>query len=206
MKTTLSTLATLLLLASGSHALAASTVDLAVKGLITPNACTPTLSGGGKVDYGKVSAKDLKLTNSTALSEVILQLTIDCEASTAMAFKLIDNRPGTSTSQWSMGLGLTPAQEKIGSVGIWFANPVVDNQAVQMSESEDNGETWSRGTSLVLHSLLAPSSLADASQPIPSTHFSTDLRVYAVIARADSLTLTDEVAFEGNGTIEVHYL
>lgn len=206
MKTTLRTLASLLLLTSASHAFAASTVDLAVKGLITPNACTPTLSGGGKVDYGKVSAKDLKPTNPTLLSEVILQLTIDCEASTAMAFKLIDNRPGTSTSNWSMGLGLTPAQEKIGSVGIWFANPVVDNQAVQISESEDNGETWSRGTSLVLHSLLAPSSLADASQPIPSTHFSTDLKIHARIAPTNSLTLTDEVAFEGSGTIEVNYL
>lgn len=51
MKLTLNALATALLLSTSASALAASTVDLTVKGVITPNACTPGLSGGWVKDH-----------------------------------------------------------------------------------------------------------------------------------------------------------
>jgi type 1 fimbria pilin len=44
MNKSLALLSTSLLLATASPAFAASSVDLTVKGLITPNACTPALS------------------------------------------------------------------------------------------------------------------------------------------------------------------
>ena len=50
-------LISLALLSGTAHA--ASTVELTVKGLITPMACTPLLSGGGLVDFGKISRNDL---------------------------------------------------------------------------------------------------------------------------------------------------
>ncbi|MDO9347200.1 MAG: DUF1120 domain-containing protein, partial [Pseudomonas sp.] len=56
-----------LLLVGATQAIAASSVDLAVKGLITPSSCTPTLSNGGAVDYGKLSAKDLNADSKTPL-------------------------------------------------------------------------------------------------------------------------------------------
>ena len=56
-------LATLLCSATG-NALAASSTDLTVKGLITPSACTPALSNAGAVDFGKLSAKDLNQMKS----------------------------------------------------------------------------------------------------------------------------------------------
>ena len=57
------------------YALAASSTDLTVTGIITPNACTPTLSGGGIVDHGKFSAKDLNAGHeTTALPTETLQL------------------------------------------------------------------------------------------------------------------------------------
>ena len=65
MKTLLSTVAASVMLVTGATAFAASTVDLAVKGLIVPSACTPTLSGGGIIDHGKISAKDLRPNNPT---------------------------------------------------------------------------------------------------------------------------------------------
>ena len=40
------------LLASAGHAVAGSSVDMAVKGIVTPSACTPELSNGGVVDLG----------------------------------------------------------------------------------------------------------------------------------------------------------
>ncbi|MFE4459165.1 DUF1120 domain-containing protein [Nocardia tengchongensis] len=50
----------------------ASSVDLTVTGIITPSACTPTLTNGGIVDYGKTSAR-------------YSQLTVTCDAATLMA-------------------------------------------------------------------------------------------------------------------------
>ncbi|PNA52870.1 hypothetical protein C1Y14_34105, partial [Pseudomonas sp. MPR-R5B] len=62
MKKPLAALATLVMLATSGAAVAASSVDLTVTGLITPTACTPSLSANGVVDHGKISAKDLSPT------------------------------------------------------------------------------------------------------------------------------------------------
>jgi type 1 fimbria pilin len=198
-------LSAIALIGVAPYALAASSTDLTVTGLITPASCTPSLSGGGTIEYGKISAKDLNQTSSTPLSEEILQLKVDCEATTPMAFRLIDNNPNSETA-WNMGLGKTPANENIGHVNIYFSDPVVDGTPVQMSESEDNGQSWNRITFIVRHSLFAPSNLADPTVTIPSKNYSTNLKITGFINRADSLTLTDEVAINGNATIQVEYL
>ncbi|MBS7680196.1 DUF1120 domain-containing protein, partial [Vibrio cholerae] len=51
----------LLLLACTPAALAASAVDLSVRGLVIPAACLPQLSSGGLIDYGKIAQQDLNL-------------------------------------------------------------------------------------------------------------------------------------------------
>ena len=56
-----------LLLGTSSLTLAASSLDLTVKGIITPSACAPVVSGGGNVDFGKVSVKDLNADTYTDL-------------------------------------------------------------------------------------------------------------------------------------------
>ena len=56
-------LLTPLLIACAPMAFAASSADLSVTGLITPSACTPSLSDGGIVDHGKLTVKDLKRTS-----------------------------------------------------------------------------------------------------------------------------------------------
>lgn len=192
------------LISAAPYALAASSTDLTVKGLITPAACLPSLSGGGSIEYGKISISDLKPTQPTWLAENILQLQVACDAATPMAFRLIDNNPNDNTD-WSMGLGKTPANENLGRVHIGFSNPIADSVQVQMSESEDNGKTWAKGMKLLRHSLFAPSNLADASVPIASKIYSTDLKIVGVINPTNQLTLTDEVALNGNATIQVEY-
>lgn len=67
MNTALKTLITALMLTSAGTAMAASSVDLSVRGLITPSACEPTLSSGGVYDIGKISAKDLNVDDLTAV-------------------------------------------------------------------------------------------------------------------------------------------
>ncbi|WP_455827203.1 DUF1120 domain-containing protein [Pseudomonas graminis] len=211
MKLTLNALATALLIGTSASALAASTVDLTVKGIITPNACTPRLglSGSGVVDYGKISAKDLNLTAPTQLPRTTLQLTITCEGDTLFAVKGTDNRAGSNSSDGDYGLGLINGTQKLGAYDLVLNNAVADDVAVTVLESRDNGTTWAESA----NENLPPSSLAafgDRSSgtwlPVPARQVITDLMVYAQIARADSLDLSDEHPIDGSATLEVKYL
>ena len=199
-------LAIALLLGTSTSTFAASTIHLTVKGLITPSACTPALSAAGTVDYGKLSVNDLHPTYSTDLPQVTLNLQIACAATTPMAFKLIDNRPGTHTIGANMGLGLTDAGEKIGSAWLYFQNPVADGTPADVSVSLTNGSSWIRAINLDTRGLYAPSAAADFSVPIAIKHFATELQVGGVIAPTSSMTLTREVVIDGNATVEVLYL
>ena len=106
MNSLLKTALTASLLVASVNAVAASSVDLTVKGLITPSACTPALSNSGSVDYGKISAKDLKLDNPTFLVMQALQLTVTCDAATLMALDANDNRAGSVRISAARGIGV----------------------------------------------------------------------------------------------------
>ncbi len=67
-----------LLLAAGTAVQAASQVDLAVTGRLTPTACTPLLSNGAVIDYGKISRQDLNVDKGTRLPIKPLQVRIAC--------------------------------------------------------------------------------------------------------------------------------
>ncbi|MGA9702731.1 DUF1120 domain-containing protein [Pseudomonas sp.] len=203
------TLAAALMLSIGAPAWAASTVDLTVKGKITPNACTPSLSGAGVIDYGKVSAKDLNLTTPTSLPVATLQLTITCDGSTLFAVKGTDNRAGSNSSAYGYGLGLINGTQKLGAYDLTLQNAVADSVDTIVLESSDNGTTWRD----LDDTALVPSSLAafgDRSSgvwlPVAIEQVTTDLVVYGRIARADSLDLSDEHLIDGSATFEVKYL
>lgn len=205
MKKYLAALSSTALISVAPFALATSSTDLTVTGVITPQACTPSLSGGGMVDNGKISAKDLNQDKDTLLPPQTLQMTIACDAPTLFALDSTDNKAGTSSNGW-FGLGLTDAGEKIGFVYPTGQNPVADGNAVRMIESEDDGASWELRNWLIPESLSA---FAAASGPITPTtikDLAMDLDVQTYIARADSLTLTDEVTLDGSATIEVKYL
>jgi hypothetical protein len=105
------------LLASTGHAVAASSVDLNVKGSITPSACTPSMPSSGTVDYGKLSAKSLNADKVTRLPPEYLQLRVECDAATLYALQGHDNRAGSAPNdEGGFGLGLINGDEKLGSL------------------------------------------------------------------------------------------
>lgn len=193
------------LISVAPYALASST-DLTVTGLITPSACTPSLSGGGMVDNGKISAKDLKQTDITLVGTEVLQFTVTCNAPMLFALDSTDNKAGTPSVVDYFGLGLTDAGEKIGFVYLTGQNPIADTQDVRMIESDDNGASWSTKTWLRTETLTAFAAATGPIAPIAIEELAMDLMVNTYIARADSLTLTDEVTMDGSATIEVTYL
>ncbi|MRJ21748.1 DUF1120 domain-containing protein [Pseudomonas haemolytica] len=207
MNTVLKTLTAATLLLGSAHVLAASSVDLTVKGLITPSACTPTLSNGGAVDYGKISAKDLKVDQQTFLDSQTVQFTVTCDAATLMAMEAKDNREGSDANNDEMefGLGLINGTEKLGGMELRMLNPVADSVPVATIGSYDGGVTWGTERNLMRNNLIAPA-VAGVNTPIPVQLWTADLNVMPFIAKTSGLTLTNEVAIDGSVTLTVRYL
>ena len=120
MSKSLNTLIATLMLAGAGNSFAASSIDLSVRGLITPSACTPSIGNGGKFEVGKIAAKDLKTNDYTWLGDYVTQLAVTCEAPTLMAIEPKDNRAGSEAMGEPVyfGLGLINGDEKLGSLNL----------------------------------------------------------------------------------------
>lgn len=105
--------ATLMLTAFAlSTAVMAESVDVRVIGTIVPGACTPTLGGGGVVDYGTISATTLDPTTYTTLPIKQVPFGITCHAPVKVAIQVVNGRKGTlagATEVGPEGAGLAPA-------------------------------------------------------------------------------------------------
>ncbi|MBD9457212.1 DUF1120 domain-containing protein [Pseudomonas sp. PDM05] len=193
--------------------LAASGVDLTLKGSITPSACVPTLTQDGTVDYGKIAAKELSMNSSTELPPANLQLSVNCEAPTLFALNGKDNRFGTahySALNWAYGLGLINGTEKLGSYGIDVLNPVSDVVLYPLF-SFNNGQSWlmNPSGSYMSHSALNAFTDIPGSGPhFPAAlrNITVDLRISTDIAPARTLTLTEEVPLDGSASLDLLYL
>ena len=199
-------LAAALFITCAPTAFAASTVDLAVKGLITPSACTPSLSGGGMVDHGKFSAKDLVQNNPTPLPKATLQFAVNCDALTSFAIRPTDNRPGTSTGSSDFGLGLVNGNKKLGRFYLTPLNMVADSKAAQPIASVDGGSTWYAERNWELQTLWGVGDASDATTLLAVKDLTMDVEVHTHIARADQFDLSDVVPIDGSGTLDIVYL
>ncbi|AUZ44937.1 DUF1120 domain-containing protein [Pseudomonas orientalis] len=209
MKTPVRLMSGALLLVMSSSALAASSVDLTVKGLITPSACAPGLSSGGVIDHGKVAAKDLKPDNWTLLGNHTLQLAITCDAPTLLALKGVDNQGNAHDPMNSYGLGLVSGK-KLGGYTLTLENPMADGAAITLLESSDNGLTWRDVVPGDIWPVSYLTSFGVRSTgswaPTPVQQVTADLDVQTMIAPTAGMDLTTEVAINGSATIEVKYL
>ncbi|TFY90180.1 DUF1120 domain-containing protein [Pseudomonas nabeulensis] len=200
--------ATACLIVCTSSVQAASSIDLSVTGTITPSACTPSLSGSGRVDYGKIPAKDLSVDRPTELPEATLKLSVNCDAETLFALHGRDNRRGSSIysslSEY-YGLGLINGDQKLGAYRIGVYNPVADT-AVYPLFSFDYGKTWlvNSSGSFMGHEYWNAFGLTPT--PIALKNVTVDLRIATDIAPAKTLTLTEEVPLDGSTTLDVVYL
>ncbi|UII72541.1 DUF1120 domain-containing protein [Pseudomonas sp. HN11] len=207
MKHLLSALAAMVLVGI-SNGQAASSVDLSVRGVITPAACTPTLSGGGLVDYGKISAGDLAATGSTRLPPARLQLTVNCEAVTIMAVNVLDNRAGTSLAS-VFGLGLAPGGKRIGSYYLLTENATGDGIARAMIESSAHSNGWmpADGMQWQANWMRTLNGGSDSSPfPLPVQVLQTEVVVMASINDKSTLPITQEIQLDGNATLDIVYL
>lgn len=207
MNTPVKTLLATLLMAAAGNVMAASSVDLTVRGLITPSACEPTLSSGGVYDIGKISAKDLNRDTVTILNDHTMQLTVTCDAATLMAIEPKDNRENSDymNEPAYFGLGLINGTEKLGSMSMFLQSVTADGVASRPVDSKDDGLNWER------HFALGPDRITSVANtgalvPIPVKVLTADLNITAVIAPTKTLTLTSEALIDGSATLTVKYL
>lgn len=208
MSKSLNTLMTALMLAGAGNSFAASSVDLAVKGLITPSACVPQIANGGTFDIGKLSAKDLSFESPSRLEKHTTRFNVTCESATLIALKTQDNRVGSAYQDQeygSLGLGLINGNQKLGFFYVYLDSPLADGVPARIIESFDGGPTWEEGGALRPTSIA---SVADsvALAPIPVQSLITDMLIAPFIAPTKTLTLTEEVPIDGSATVTVIYL
>ncbi|VVP91594.1 Protein GltF [Pseudomonas fluorescens] len=208
MNKTLTTLGTALLFSVTSFAYGSSSTDLTVTGVITPAACTPSLSGGGVVDYGKISSKDLNPDTHTQFQDRTVQLTVSCDAPVKFAIVPVDNRAGTSSTAGAFGLGLINGNEKLGRYFLHYVNPVANVPSLAI-QSQDNGQTWFEpdDSALKPDDLLSfGSSNAGVTAPHDVQDVIVDILLLTAIAPTNGLTLTDEQKIDGSATLQITYL
>ncbi len=205
MKTRLTTLAASALLLSSATTFAASSVDLTVKGLIVPSACTPSLSGGGVIDHGKISAKDLNSDRITVIGNNTLSMAVNCDAPILFALHSIDNRAGSGLAS-DYGLGFINDTQKLGRYSLTLRNPVTGDGTVVQTIGSYDQEYWYAERFWDPSMYMSVAAMDDDTQPVPVQDLSFDLEVQTVINRADGLDLSNEVNIDGSATLEVKYL
>lgn len=191
--------------------------ELRLQARFAPAACTPTLSNGGHVALGKLSVSDLNVDKETLLAPRAVSLSVVCDAPTAFALRMQDNRQGSATGvadESTYGLGLDARQQKIGRYRLLFdpAHINADTFAqVFNTDSATGGLPWSSAssrTAAVGANRYLGFSTTSGSTGGPSAiqNLNATLSLEAVIAPLGSLDLGNEVRLDGSGTLEIHYL
>lgn len=196
----------ILLAACSPSVFAASSQDLSVTGIITPASCTPVLSGGGVIDHGKLTAKDLHPDFPTSLQAGEMQLQVQCEGATFFTLTTVDNRAGSSAiNPAHHGLGIINDDQKLGSVAFGVFDPVADSVPVQTILSRDNGASWRPSSYLGHAALTSFAPPAGPYTPMALQTLNARLRAFTVIVPASDLTLLDEVPIDGQATLQLKY-
>jgi len=233
MKTMQKNALALAVLATTALPVMAESVDVRVIGTITPTACTPTLSGGGTIDYGVIPPASLSDTAFTVLQEKQIDISINCDAPAKVSLKTINGRPNTvagstegaggtarnpdgvtlfgSTNLAVAGLGLD-GTDKIGGYAMRIAQgtAVADGSDVDVIISDDMNATWARSAAGSIFNQLRTRHVSwgatGTTTPVAFETFTAKLGAQAYINKASELDLSKPVALDGLTTIELVYL
>ncbi|PVZ84272.1 hypothetical protein C9426_23535 [Serratia sp. S1B] len=230
------TLCALAVLAATTLPALAESIDVKVIGTIDPTACTPTLSGGGTIDYGMIKPNTLNKDAFTTLAVKQLDFAITCDAPAKVAITATSQRgvsavssDGTLTSlgmypglfgitgnAMTFGLGLDGAKGIGGySMRIAAGTVMADSQSVDSIQSNGDAAHWTTtpygmlitGTG-VGAGVIRYSSWATpgTTVPVAFTNLTGKLEVQAYINKTSELDLTKPVTLDGLATLELVYL
>jgi hypothetical protein len=209
----------------------AESIDIKVIGTIKPPACTPTLAGGGTLDYGVIPPATLSDDAFTLLEEKQVSFSITCDAAAKVAITVKTGRtlsavdkdgslvdiavPGLAifgnTAMPAFGLGLA-GTKGVGGYGLRLAagTMTADSESVDSIQTDDATLIWKKGDygTLIVKGGERRSSWAKTGtlEPISFTTLSGQLSVQAYINKKSELDLTKPVQLDGLATLELVYL
>lgn len=191
--------------------------ELRLQARFAPAACTPSLSNGGTVAFGKLSVMDFHPSQETALPPRELVVGVTCDAPTAFALRMQDNRQGSATGPGdtaNYGLGLDARQQKIGRYRLTFDPTRATADAfpqLYRTDSATGAQPWSSASASPLaidaqRHLGFSANAGSTSGPDALQTLSALARLEAFVAPLDSLDLGNEVRLDGAATLEIIYL
>lgn len=214
--------------------LAANDVTLNVTGTITPDACTPTISHGGSIDYGTIRAGTLSKTSITELPPKTFTIQLRCNAPTKVGMSVLNGRPDTAAGvdeQGSTTGALSPAgifsgvPAPVSVVGLGASNSkniggyrlridedlmFADSSQVLPLMSEDNGTNWTYNTTGNLYipgkTVLHTWFDKMSMTPLAASTFSAGIEVQAYINKTSELDLSGPISLDGLTTFQFTYL
>lgn len=179
---------------------------------LIPVACTPVLSGGGRIDYRQQSVSAFNRTAATTLPVKRVTLNVDCDAMALFALGVVDNRSGTARSEGGaqFGLGLSGGK-RVGQYTLTLTETRVDDWGAANTLTSSRGGTfWSKSPD---HAQLSTPALVGFARtagavagPDELQHLSTIIEVAPTIAPLNDLDVSEQVELNGSTTIEIVYL
>jgi len=214
--------------------MAADNVDLKVSGVLVNGACTPTLDGGGVVNFGHIPLGNLSATTTNQLGSRNINLTITCDQAMPIGFTTADNRSSSiqnvtitqgfannqdvTTSGNEFGLGQTAGGVNIGAYAISTlpSNVTADGASIDLLSNAIANDTSNRGwfkipfgagtngTPGAIHVLTVAS--PGTIVPLAAKVFVYPLKVAAAIQSTNALAITGNTNLDGDATISLVYL
>lgn len=187
---------------------AASSTELNVTGLITPNACTPTLSANGVVDHGRVPARSLNQYEYSALPTQSLDLNVSCNQPVLFVLVGVDNRADSSLGPgfyYGLGNNIHVPSERLGTVSLAYRDAMGDGERVLVLASSNKGETWFPETNAFPNNYMGFARLGTLV-PEPHREVTASLQINTSINAAAYLTLKQEVPLDGSIVLDLRYL
>lgn len=201
-------LALLYLASAGPWVVAASSTELNVTGLITPSACTTTLSANGIVDHGMVPARSLNQYEYSVLPTQALDLTVSCNEPVLFVLVGVDNRASSSLGPgfyYGLGTNIHAPTERLGTVSLAIREATGDGERVLVLASSNKGETWFPESNAFPNNYMG---FARPGTLVPEPHrlVNATLQVNTSINAAAYLTLKQEVPLDGSIVLDLRYL
>jgi hypothetical protein len=198
------TLGGALVLAASPLVFAAGSTELTMAGLITPKACTPSLSNGGIADHGTIPAKDVPPGEIAELDPQTLTLTVACDRAITMAIKAIDNRP-SGVPGGGFGLSRINGTQYLGAYLLMGHSALADGQPARSIISYDLGR-WQTHSYWPADGYLSVASMEGPLQPAPVRELKTELTVMTYLTPSADMDMSKEIPIDGSATLEMKYL
>lgn len=221
-------------LSATAHA-ADSTAQLKVQGVLTNDACTPSLSGGVTIDFGTYFVDSLSSTTTNQLGHKDTTLSITCSSPTKVSWSIEDNvgdaadidilnsgfsggnvyGGGATTAHF--GVGKTAGGVSIGSYAVAInknastADGTAQRVIASINTNTDAVTGWSKFFDVSSYDYTETDyqyslSLATPTQPIAVTSAVFPLRIALAVEKTSTLAITDDTPIAGQATITLHYL